>query len=149
MRATKVEQDMDDSVVQYLDPEVFQLVELPSWVLHPDGAFRATWDLSMVLLLGYVATSVPLVIFIIDSQHDGHVAFDLFVDALFIIDIGLNFLTAYFDPEDNKLVTDKRRRAPDACPSNPVVGVATEAVGLVGRRKQRPPVKCPAFDGFV
>ena len=97
-----------------LRPDMFSLPSLPKGIIHPEGTRRATWDIILALLLGawpvllrggaalmcvlgtpagYVAASVPLVIFFMEEQDVVHIAIDFFVDALFIMDIGLNFRT--------------------------------------------------------
>jgi hypothetical protein len=95
------------SMASLLNPDKFQLDPIPGGLLHPEGSFRSMWDLSMILLLGYVATSVPMVIFLINEQGPVHIAIDLCADALFIIDIYLNFHTAYLD-SNNQIVSSKR-----------------------------------------
>lgn len=119
--------DIDMDVAMNLMPDKFSLPKLPSGVIHPDGSRRSAWDVCMVLLLGYVAFSVPLVIFFIDQQHTVQIAFDLFVDALFLTDIHLNFHTAFVN-ESGTLVNDKRlirgKLSPPRAPTWPRCGPA-------------------------
>jgi hypothetical protein len=49
-----------------LDPEKFALPALPKFVIHPDK--KHLWDTTMMILLAYVAVSVPFVICFLDEQ---------------------------------------------------------------------------------
>ena len=50
---------VEASVATMLNPDMFHVNRLPMGIMHPEGRLRSAWDLSMVMLLGYVATSVP------------------------------------------------------------------------------------------
>ena len=94
---------VDSDVMSSLKPDRFTLPPLPCGIIDPDGAFRTIWDLTMLLLLVYVAFSVPVVIAFLDDQSDVHIAVDLLIDMLFIIDILLNFITAFHDTKLSSL----------------------------------------------
>ena len=73
--------------------------ETPSGVMHPEGHARIFWDVLQVAALCYVALTVPLNIgFDISTKPDEMIFWvDVTVDLYFIIDICVNFRTAYFD----------------------------------------------------
>eukprot|EP01043_Picozoa_sp_COSAG02_P029102 COSAG02_NODE_1796_length_10904_cov_23.136603_11_plen_1012_part_00 len=73
------------------------------WVVLPDSGFRKTWDVFQVVFLFYVAILTPLRIgFNIevdgpgpDSTVSATWCFELVVDLYFIVDIFINFRTAF------------------------------------------------------
>ena len=76
-------------------------------IFHPVGPFRCCWDLFIMLLLIYTSIEIPYTISFGQAQSILFVG--LFVDAFLLIDIFLNFHTAYFDKYDNlRLVTNKK-----------------------------------------
>jgi len=86
----------EEELANMLDPDAFTLPPMPRGVLHPDMRLRVSWDFFMLAMLAYVCVSVPLVICFVEEQSTPHAVFDLIVDALFILDIVLNFRTAFF-----------------------------------------------------
>lgn len=72
--------------------------------------FRNLWDLmSFALILG-ISLYIPLLFaFDIDSTQSHLIFFDLFLDIWFIVEIFLNFFTAFYDK--GILVTSKRKIA--------------------------------------
>lgn len=76
-------------------------------MLNPDRLFRRTWDFAQLLLLVYICAAVPLRVGFDRPTYGGWFITDLLVDLFFIIDIGLNFITAYQD-DDGDLSTDLR-----------------------------------------
>jgi len=78
---------------------LFEQAPLPKWVRDPDSDFSAVWDLTSVVLLLYVAVSVPLrACFDIDVDLWTFAFwFDACVDIYFIVDVVLNFRTSFFD----------------------------------------------------
>ena len=80
---------------------MYELQPLPKWVRDPDSSFSAAWDLTSVALLLYVAITVPLRAgFEIDVElWTFAFFFDAFVDIFFIIDLIINFRTAFYDKD--------------------------------------------------
>jgi Ca2+-binding EF-hand superfamily protein/CRP-like cAMP-binding protein len=74
--------------------------------LTPDGTFRKHWDLVQVVMLFYVATMVPLRIGFDEEAKPFQFAFllEACVDVYFLIDIGVQFRSAY--RVDKELVVD-------------------------------------------
>ncbi|MDC0510887.1 ion transporter [bacterium] len=66
------------------------------------SAFRARWDIVQVVLLIYTAVVVPFRLGFDDGKADPtspFFIFETFIDVFFIVDIGLNFRTSYYDSE--------------------------------------------------
>ncbi|KAH7463140.1 Potassium voltage-gated channel subfamily H member 7 [Phytophthora ramorum] len=72
-------------------------------VLHPHGRIRSIWDTVALVLIIWVLIIVPfeLCFNMNDSLRRRILHFDLFVDAMFVVDIAFNFNTAVED--DGKL----------------------------------------------
>ena len=88
--------DSDDEM--YVMADVTKLLR-DAKIMHPLGRFRKIWDLLQVLLLFYVAILVPYRICFDDDVVTYGKAFflDVLVDMYFIVDVVLNFRTAYYD----------------------------------------------------
>lgn len=83
------------------------------WVMMSDHPFKRVWDILMIFMLGYVATLVPYNICLKSTNIDENInsyteeeITALLVDLLFFIDIFVNFLSSYDDPETNLPVVD-------------------------------------------
>ena len=87
---------LDYKIVNKID---YILSTKPEYVLLPEGTFLTYWNLIIVLLLMYVATYMPFRI----CFHKQALTLtsgdkvDLFVDSLFVVDIIINFFSAYYD----------------------------------------------------
>ena len=78
-------------------------------MIHPNSVFRRNWDLVIILVLIYTTIVLPFRVGF-NAQAEGFWFWaELTMDALFGIDILLNFRTAFY--EDGVLVTDSRRVA--------------------------------------
>ena len=77
----------------------------------PDSKFKQVWNLIIIALLLYTAIFVPFKIAFI--QNDGIVmkTFEWIVDILFVIDIFINFMSAYEDSITNLIVFDRKKIA--------------------------------------
>ncbi|GMH40004.1 hypothetical protein BSKO_07908 [Bryopsis sp. KO-2023] len=100
-------EDMDEScnVLHFLDWFWAMFFS----ILHPTGFFRTKWDFYMLLLFAYVCIVAPYIIcFGVEfSRYSALGIIETLVDVSFIIDIYLNFRTAYYD-DSNKLVIRRR-----------------------------------------
>ena len=78
---------------------LFEENPLPPFMIDPDSTFSAYWDLTSVIMLLYVTVTVPLrVCFGVDIDMWSFAFFvELLVDLFFVMDVGLNFRTAYRD----------------------------------------------------
>ena len=76
--------------------ELFSKSDLKHVIL-PFGRFRTYWDLLILLLVVYTALSLPIVLAYpdADATFDAVRELELLMDVLFMIDIGINFRTAY------------------------------------------------------
>ena len=102
------EEEEEENYTTLTNASLFHSEEVYTGVLHPEGPFRVCWDVFMLVLLLYVAVTVPLLTFFDDIEHtDVHILWDVVVDLLFISDIFLNFRTGYVDSA-KILVLDKR-----------------------------------------
>ena len=77
----------------------FEDQPLHLWTLDPDSTFTSTWDLCSVLMLLYVSAAVPLrVCFGVRVPLWSPTFFvEMVVDLFFLVDVALNFRTAYYD----------------------------------------------------
>ena len=80
--------------------------------LNPDSRYKQAWDLLCLVLLLYCSFYVPYSLAfdtssLGDSSSPTDVV-DLLINCIFMIDIGLTFLTAYYDKQ-GFLVKDMRR----------------------------------------
>ena len=82
----------------------FELNTLPRWTRDPDSNFSAAWDLTQVVLLLYVAITVPLRAGFSLEVELWSLGFfvDMFIDIYFITDICLNFKTAYYNKDGTR-----------------------------------------------
>jgi hypothetical protein len=77
---------------------------LPCGVLHPKSRFKIYWSLLLILLLLYSAFVSPVRIAFADSDAEEGMAWvviEAVVDILFGLDIFVNFISAYYDDDDN------------------------------------------------
>ena len=71
----------------------------PEYVMMPDDIIVTRWNMILIMLLMYVATYMPYRI-CFHGPHEGMEFADwieLLVDFLFVIDIVINFFSAYYD----------------------------------------------------
>ena len=85
------------------DSELKILKEKSSYILLPDDNIKKYWNVLMVFLLAYVALWLPINVCFQKFQTKGEkftniTIIDYCVDGLFVIDIFLNFISAYDDP---------------------------------------------------
>jgi hypothetical protein len=70
-------------------------------ILLPDNKFRMAWNLVTMILLLYTASFVPYRTSFIDDAPPGLETWEWIVDALFLIDIFINFVSAYENSDKN------------------------------------------------
>ncbi len=82
----------------------FDQAELPRCIRDPESTFSAFWDLTQVILLLYVAITVPLRAgFSIEVElWSADFFLDLAIDLYFIADICLNFCTAFYKKDGTR-----------------------------------------------
>ena len=77
-----------------------EIIPLP-FVLLPENWFKMFWNFVIMFLLLYTATFVPYRTAFIDDDSEGLANFEWLVDALFIFDLIINFVSAYEDRDKN------------------------------------------------
>ena len=70
-------------------------------ILMPDNKFRMAWNIVTMILLLYTASFVPYRTSFIEVAPKGLVIWEWIVDALFIIDIFINFVSAFENQDKN------------------------------------------------
>jgi len=77
----------------------------PKCILHPSGRFKSFWNLIVAVLLIYTATVMPFSMAFVETEpFDTWFYLDLLLDGLFLVDVLINTLTAFYDPEGNLVV---------------------------------------------
>ena len=77
------------------------------FLLFPDDNIRIIWDIIIILTLLYSAIVAPMRLSFYDDQ-DNTMAwdiFDVFVDIAYGMDLVFNFFSAYWDEEENLVVS--------------------------------------------
>ena len=81
----------------------------------PDDAFKRFWNILMIFLLIYVASYVPFGICFVQKVEGAPMTtaeiIDIVVDAMFLIDIVVNFVSAYEDDETGLPIVNLRKIA--------------------------------------
>jgi CRP-like cAMP-binding protein len=76
-------------------------------VIMPFSRFRRTWDIVTLILVLYTAIWLPIVICFLDGSQTPTRVIDVFTDIIFLIDVGINFHTAFIT-KDAVLEIDKK-----------------------------------------
>jgi len=86
--------------------EKYQHVQM---ILYPDDYFKSCWDVVLVLILAYTCTVMPFRIAFLSSNDNttDWVIVDWSTDSVFYGDIIVNFLSAYYDKEE-ELVNSRK-----------------------------------------
>jgi CRP-like cAMP-binding protein len=77
------------------------------WVLLPDSEFIKYWGLLVMLCLFYVVTVEVFILGFVEVETEAMILFSIIIDCLFMFDIIINFLTAYYDFNED-LVTNRK-----------------------------------------
>lgn len=80
--------------------EIERQKDVNRFIIHPFSRFRAFWDVLMVLVLISTLVILPIELaFYSDDLHEPRWMFlNLFMDAIFMLDILINFRTAFINP---------------------------------------------------
>lgn len=65
------------------------------WLIFPTSVFRTAWNIQLILWVVYNAFSLPLIVCFQIEQRGWILITDQFIDAVFYVDIILNFATTY------------------------------------------------------
>lgn len=93
-----------------VEDDIFDAKRLPKSLLSPTSNFKLLWNLMMFALIIFIAVVVPYRIPFEDETSDSWFIIDTIMDAIFLTDIVLTFITAYED-ENGILVIDKAKIA--------------------------------------
>ena len=85
-----------------------QVYEIDVFIILPDDKFKHIWDIIITLLLLFSAIVTPFRIAFYDYDSIEWLVLDLIVDIFFAFDIICNFITAYFDSEENLIIDRKK-----------------------------------------
>uniref|UniRef100_A0A7R9UEX9 Cyclic nucleotide-binding domain-containing protein n=1 Tax=Pinguiococcus pyrenoidosus TaxID=172671 RepID=A0A7R9UEX9_9STRA len=85
-------------------------VDSPLCVVHPEGRFRAGWDVMISIFMMYLSWIVPFRVGVLTAEEDQRFqddhrslsGFDILVDFIFLLDIIIQFRTAYFDRSEQR-----------------------------------------------
>lgn len=91
-----------------IDLDIDEEISPLPFILMPENKFRMAWNVVTVLLLLYTAFFVPYRTAFIDDLPESFTNFEWSVDALFMFDIILNFISAYEDSDKNIEVRMKK-----------------------------------------
>ena len=80
-------------------------------VLMPESNIRFTWDMVATVLIFFIAIALPFRIAFVEAWHLGWAVADFLIDMFFIVDVIVNFRTAYVDTKTGQLVTSSKRMA--------------------------------------
>ena len=84
----------------------------PFGMVHPLSPFMRRWDLISVWLLLFTALVTPFeVAFIADDPFSPMYFVNLVVNLAFFFDLCLNFCLMYYDPREQKMISDRRKVA--------------------------------------
>lgn len=93
-----------------MDDDVIDQRKLPGCLISPTSLFKIYWNMLMLVLIIFMAIIIPLRISFEETTPISWVIIDSVFDAIFTVDIVLNFLTAYED-ENGMLIIDKKKIA--------------------------------------
>eukprot|EP00947_MAST-08B_sp_MAST-8B-sp1_P005483 g5483.t1 len=91
-------------------------VSKPWYIMLPHSIFVKYWDILVMLLLMYVTFIIPVrVCFTINDEITEEWTsvdiFELILDIVFIVDVGVNFVTAFHEEKTFKMVVSPKRIA--------------------------------------
>eukprot|EP00753_Platysulcus_tardus_P004747 PLAT12659.1.p1 GENE.PLAT12659.1~~PLAT12659.1.p1 ORF type:complete len:850 (-),score=394.01 PLAT12659.1:54-2603(-) len=103
---------LDELVSQMVDPGAS--MEKKQWIIDPRSPAMRNWDVVMLVLLMFTATVTPYETALLPTRWDALFWINRLVDVCFLVDICLNFFTAY-PGEDEHWVSSHRRIALHYC----------------------------------
>lgn len=92
-----------------LDDQVLKK-KMPRFVINPTALWKTIWNVIGLFLILFLAITVPYRIPFEDVASDEWYYLDIVIDSIFLIDVMLNFFTAYED-ENGELITEHNRIA--------------------------------------
>ena len=99
---------METEIFKELVLEDENTVKLGVCIISPHSIFKMWWDLTILVIVIYQAITIPIKIGFEDKMpSQQQIIFDLALDGLFLIDIIINFMSAYED-DMGELVTNRK-----------------------------------------
>lgn len=74
--------------------------------MQPNSAIKLFWTFIILILLIVTGLTTPFRVAFVDNDSVAWVVLDYIFDALFLIDIFMNFLSAYVDEKHNQTITN-------------------------------------------
>ncbi|KAF4674306.1 hypothetical protein FOL47_009458 [Perkinsus chesapeaki] len=71
--------------------------EKPWYIISPESVGRITWDLLGMILILYECIVIPYRLSFEQKPKGGWLVWETFIAVFFILDVSINFLTAYYD----------------------------------------------------
>ena len=90
-----------------MEDEIIDASKIPKLMISPTSPFKLIWNLVMLVIIVFIAVIVPYRISFENETSLEWIMIDTIIDGIFLIDITLNFLTAYED-ESGVLIVDRR-----------------------------------------
>lgn len=91
-----------------MDDDIIDSRQLPIGLISPTSNFKLIWNLMMFALIIFIAIVVPYRIPFEDQISEMWFIIDTSTDSIFLLDMILNFMTAYED--ENGLLIVKRSK---------------------------------------
>jgi hypothetical protein len=82
--------------------------QLDEYIIYPNNMYKVFWDFIIGLLIIYSVTFTPFKMSYVKKESIFLIIFELIIELIFIIDIGLNFFTAYLDSQGNLIKMQKK-----------------------------------------
>eukprot|EP00614_Pseudopedinella_elastica_P012985 CAMPEP_0172612206 /NCGR_PEP_ID=MMETSP1068-20121228/31770_1 /TAXON_ID=35684 /ORGANISM="Pseudopedinella elastica, Strain CCMP716" /LENGTH=835 /DNA_ID=CAMNT_0013416355 /DNA_START=8 /DNA_END=2515 /DNA_ORIENTATION=+ len=88
-------------------------------IVLPNSNFRMVWDVFLLVCLSFVAIFTPFQMAFLSTEHDlmypgkwiGFFVLDRFIDLVFVLDIGINFRSAWYNRDGSEIVFNQREAA--------------------------------------
>lgn len=108
----------DNQLLNYLSSKTLKVLdakdfgihnEIPRSIFDPNGFGLSLWNLTMVIILIYTGTITPFIIGFVDEElWDPFYTIDVIFDFFFMFDFLLTFNTAYYNNENQIVVSRKK-----------------------------------------
>ena len=102
-------QDTEDDLSG--DPRAHRGVYLHPFVVSPDSKWRQAWDAQMVVVLVWLGVTLPYRLSFNSPAHGLHLTANLLVEVSLLVDVVVQFRTAFFDAETGVVYRDPKRIA--------------------------------------
>lgn len=94
-------------IVKSKNQNQVKVINIKEWIIMPESVIKNIWSNVLIFLFIYTAFVTPVRITFVDEVDVMWLVLDSFVDSLFLIDIFVNFFSAYFD-SSGELIVDRK-----------------------------------------